>query len=426
MRGTAIGLMWVATIGLATGCARLKVDVHILDPLCLSDGKIERQAEAAAGKILADRESGQFGAIPDRLQWRARKLRDDLDATLNALGPNVFATGERAVFIDRTLAPLDEVTIAERDTALARANDFYDRGLELIYRARRSKTADRRRGLYSEALATFRQGDAEIDALAREAQAAVDDVRRSIETYLETRALQVWGDADAAAALRAADATMQDSLDTKADMSEEARKAHAVQLATDFTGDSRAPIAAHAPESCWSRGLYNRAYGKGVIGNTDIAIKMDGPANFTVKGLRMNADKVTVATFRAGMRLASLAAAAYGVPVPTGSTTTADTTSAAEAADPAEASAAANMRARTLRRAIGALLDAIAAQHARLAADDQRASAIAAVKAGLATFADQVAAEASAGGGAIAVPDPDEPLSNPDEPAAEPTEEEDE
>lgn len=69
-----------------------------------------------------------------------------------------------------------------------------------------------------------------------------------------------------------------------------------------------------APEKFWL-GQYNRAYGTGVVGNTNLAIQMEGPAMFTVKGLKQDSSKLTKASLQVLKQGVQMVGAAYGMPV---------------------------------------------------------------------------------------------------------------
>jgi hypothetical protein len=79
--------------------------------------------------------------------------------------------------------------------------------------------------------------------------------------------------------------------------------------------DPLAPIVIAAPDEFW-KGVYNKTTALGTMGNTDIAIKMETAGTFTIKGLRVDASKVTEATFDVLKKSIRMVAAAYGVPLP--------------------------------------------------------------------------------------------------------------
>ncbi len=79
--------------------------------------------------------------------------------------------------------------------------------------------------------------------------------------------------------------------------------------------NSAAAYAATSPESKphWAE-LYNQAYGSGQLGGTDVAIKMNGTADFTVKGFVFDGRSTAQMVSKIGARAVTLIAAAYGAP----------------------------------------------------------------------------------------------------------------
>jgi hypothetical protein len=88
----------------------------------------------------------------------------------------------------------------------------------------------------------------------------------------------------------------------------------------DLLDDSLAPIIIAAPSQYW-KGIYNKTDATGTIGNTDIAIKMETIGTFTIKGIRLDASKVTEATFDVLKQSVRMVAAAYGIPTSADQTT---------------------------------------------------------------------------------------------------------
>lgn len=86
------------------------------------------------------------------------------------------------------------------------------------------------------------------------------------------------------------------------------------EIAPGLFDDPNADLIVYAPEEAW-KGVYNQAYGYGSFGNTDIAIKMESPDRFTVKGVRLDASKITTATFTSLREVMRTVAAANGVPL---------------------------------------------------------------------------------------------------------------
>ncbi len=102
----------------------------------------------------------------------------------------------------------------------------------------------------------------------------------------------------------------------------------------NLLNDREASLIVSAPNKAW-KGQFGKTYGFGSGGNADIAITMQSLGNFTLKGVRNDASKVTAAAFDSIGLAVKLVAAAYGVP--TGSigqsasgSASSDTTSAAD------------------------------------------------------------------------------------------------
>ena len=101
------------------------------------------------------------------------------------------------------------------------------------------------------------------------------------------------------------------------------------------------PLAAsvvYAPESYWRRPEapegFNETYASGAFGNTDIAIKMESVGNFTIKGVRLDASKITQASFAVGRQAVKTVAAVYGMPLSSDTKGAVSTSAAAFAETP--------------------------------------------------------------------------------------------
>ena len=95
--------------------------------------------------------------------------------------------------------------------------------------------------------------------------------------------------------------------------------------------DPLASSVVYAPNVYWrkpesSPGL-NETYTSGQFGNTDIAVKMEAVGSFTIKGVRLDASKITQATFAVGRQAIKTVAALYGIPTTTGEPKTSTTES---------------------------------------------------------------------------------------------------
>ena len=70
-------------------------------------------------------------------------------------------------------------------------------------------------------------------------------------------------------------------------------------------GDPLNAIVIQAPNDYWKK-IYNKTVAKNLLGNTDIAVVMETPGNFFIKGVRMDAENVTstlAKTFNSSIKL---------------------------------------------------------------------------------------------------------------------------
>lgn len=143
--------------------------------------------------------------------------------------------------------------------------------------------------------------------------------------------------------------------------------------------DALASVIVDAPEDKWD-GKFNRVYGSGGLGNTDIAVVMQGLGDFMLKGVRVDASKVTSAAFDAIGSTIKVVAAAYGVPIAGGA---ASSSGAANATAPDadlravdQARLAAESKLRRQQRAFADILRAIVREKPNLADDTARSQAV--------------------------------------------------
>jgi uncharacterized protein YjbJ (UPF0337 family) len=166
---------------------------------------------------------------------------------------------------------------------------------------------------------------------------------------------------------------------------------HAVEGLTagaELLDDPRASAAVYAPDTYWER-RFNDTFCTGSLGNTDCAVKMEGIGSFTLKGVRLDATRITQATFSVAREAVQTVAAVYGVPVPkaasttgTETTDTTTTTSAPDIQSPVKRQRDAATGLLQLRLARLAVLEAVMAQRAAVTGADQAArdQAITAIK----------------------------------------------
>ncbi len=157
--------------------------------------------------------------------------------------------------------------------------------------------------------------------------------------------------------------------------------------------DPLAPIVIAASDEFW-KGIYNETTALGTMGNTDIAIKMETVGSFTIKGLRVDASKVTEATFDVLKQSIRMVAAAYGVPLPSAEKKTqqdagGSPTDVLMATD--EVRQVADRRRLLSKSAALTLLDLIVAQRSDLASDSKRGASIQNLKRSFEAYKGQLA-----------------------------------
>lgn len=147
--------------------------------------------------------------------------------------------------------------------------------------------------------------------------------------------------------------------------------------ASRLSGDSRAPAVVQSEEKCWRPSRpYERARAGAGPGNADIAIKMEADGAFAVKGVRVDATKVTEAIFKSAGKAIRLAAGMAGVGGFAGGSSAGggDDENVHERLSAAQAEVGANRGAAVL------ILDQIVAADGKLADKDDRSKALEAVK----------------------------------------------
>jgi hypothetical protein len=327
----AFSLLFLTAIA---GCAKLQVQVDILDDTYKQTPRW-RSADIRRSLERIERETTPEGeGLPDPLQNRrdATKARlasmpDEWRAALKALDA---ALGQGGTYVQFAGGAFDDVPRMV-DEAFARARQHYEEALRLGRLARKYEPPSRERkvkkmfALLSKAESEIERGDNELKKLELAVekrdnpiiQSVLDDAKALAAPPPAAPATAPATPPDPAAA--AAAATTAKAAAAVADVPAEAAETVAKNvdsLIGDFGlfADPYASRVVHAPESYW-RGIFNRAYGEGNFGNTDIAIKMQSMGDFSIKGVRVDSAKVTQATFAGVGQAIKLAAAAYGVPV---------------------------------------------------------------------------------------------------------------
>jgi hypothetical protein len=349
------------------GCASLKVQVAVLNPTipeAVTDRTLVRDAlpqirgvpESVFLVDITELENAHFAVYTRAQEAAASAAERATDATRRALLTNLAET--LVPSFTRAVAPQYQAAQTElkklRSTALALGDS-----LDVAPQARRAHLAAaiasklRQASNIMKAMANFAaQDDAEISAARR--------------TLMPGETASV----DSAEAARQ-DAVRRSIL--RGDRIDTSPFAYAI-ASSDLKNE-----AAWAPQ-------FNKVFGRGILGDVDLAVIVDPSGDFTLKGLTFDPSSVTHAASKALTQALLLSSQIAGVPVNLASTTARDSTglvkASRELANANQASDEAAARVRGYDEALAALAAAILAEAGALASRDPaaRAAAIAAIR----------------------------------------------
>lgn len=271
------------------GCARLNVTVDVYNRLGQS---AQDAAEAQAANLALQH---QAAVKTGHYSLRKQALDEGLSSLVDKLvGARLIPKSSRAASSAAYFATVDkmvETLIADRDDAartVAQAEAYYgtartrtyQRALHQFAKADEAWTASWKR----------LRGDVDIDI-----EEGRDNVKITVDEVIR------------------ANPAVRTAITNLEQLAAKPRQ----DLLTAGLGLFTDPFASRivtAPEKFW-RGEYNRAYGTGIVGNTNLAIQMEGPAMFTVKGLKQDSSKLTKASLQVLKQGVQMVGAAYGLPV---------------------------------------------------------------------------------------------------------------
>jgi hypothetical protein len=369
------------------GCAAMSVEVEVLDATFLEDPKV---VDAQMRRTTLDQEAQIRRRLRSgRFDRETAKLAADIAAALGELNALGGVTAADAAVMRQNLT----ANFRQRVDGIRQR---YDTGIRLVQGSRRMRERPARMDALREAADAFAEGAellGELETAARQQRDALSDAaRRRIATGGTT---QPSAAAVAAAARRNQAAFAQvAAADAKATESIEKLR-RSIIPGVGLFDDPIVSLVVHAPDNYWRNGeedafrswrrnrrrsLFNDTRASGQFGNSDIAIKMeyDLPGNFTIKGMRLDARKVTEATFKALRMSIELAAMMYGIPVPKATPEgTADRLQAASAdfATAEDGRREAEQQRREARVATVSILNTIVAEAAALADEARVVSA---------------------------------------------------
>ena len=354
---------------LSVGCAQMSVRVDIFDQAYANSTPFLEAAVRADERKAVDLVDGgaldrRESAITSEIQARIKQLVDQRIAPIGSEQP-----GDKTLFSD--MQAVIHVRFASSRDDYLRFLDYAAKAHFAPKAAASSGDSDERKNAQL-ALQAFADGEQELRRVRVEL----------INKFLDEVSPLVSGTPAAVVQLAAANKELKSAVDQQV----------ASLIGTERNSvldDPNASLLVNAPPQAWS-GIFNRTYGIGTFGNTDIAVKMEGVANFTNKGIRVDATKVTQAAFNGVNLLVKALAAFEGVPMlGGGSGSNANGTTSSAGPNNAQQQLADNqLRIRRTRAAAQDILQAITREAASIdAAGDTdaekaaRASAVQRIKA---------------------------------------------
>ena len=276
-------------------CAHMTVNVSILDrKYWSSPEQMSNSISEQIAKMAMKRGNGDFTKVRESMKLEVTKAADNFYEDLRK--KNIIAKNP---VIKETIANNLKLAV---DTAFNKADQSFKIAFEKFGEASAKSPKDRLAILY-EAQSNLDQGYQEI--LNAQEKISIELNQELIQGY-----------------------SIRNSQPEMAKQVESKTKAALSGLIGDrgILEDPLASSVVYAPGSYWTRpespaGI-NETYASGQFGNTDIAVKMEAVGSFTIKGVRLDASKITQATFAVGRQAIKTVAALYGIPTPTGETKT--------------------------------------------------------------------------------------------------------
>jgi len=328
------------------GCAKLSVRVEVFDNTYLDSAEV----------IVTDAEQAVARVERNKADDRYNEMRAALKVDLGTALAKAAAAALTAEGAGEMMAAQAETII---DAKFAEAMLAYEKAIASARKARTfGADRDRRVELFREAGMHVARGDRVLLALDEEFTRVFDELPG--------------GDGPGTLALLESREAVQNAV------------SEAVGSLIGDAGlfdDPMASAVIHAPDGAWD-GTFNRSFGWGLFGNTDIAIKMESLGVFTVKGLRMDGTQVTAATFKVLSQGVKLLAASTGLPA----TGAGGEPRATPVSDADAKRREAQGKQRIGRSASVALLDTILAEREALADPARRAAAIQRIQSAFAVY----------------------------------------
>src|SRR5688572_8975838 len=298
----------VAVLASVVGCGQMKVEVSIFNREKANNSTpfVQADARQMRDEVLADRRQGRYDVERARIKQIVRpayqailedtgksrtiamNIQDKLRNSLEREVDDTFAEANRA--FDLGMAELDRLDAlgaqypGQRHAMAVSARRWFYEGRSIL------------RGLYPKLNTFFHRDLATALNLAPPPASGPSAGGTTSEGTTDSNLPQE----SAESANRA--------------LNRVSRRVEGLIGDAGLMDDPMTPLVVSANRKFW-RGTFNKTFGNGLFGNTDIAVKMQGLGDFTLKGVRNDATKTTPAAFQGALFMTKLAAASVGVPV---------------------------------------------------------------------------------------------------------------
>lgn len=288
------------------GCGSLEVKVDILDHEYVKNVADQRDLRRALAIVLDDPTDAyhkqQIEKARDDVVGAYKELTTKLDQ--RAADPATTATSKQTLAL---------VATAWRNEGIPQITGRYSNFFARV-KASNKAVRDAFDKLQPGVQAAVRSGNAPLPETLRQLLLARNEELRSIDRYTR-EALQKLRDTvtEVAPTLGAVSSALVEDAKSSATAS-----LNSLTAGQTLAADSNASVVALAPEKSWAP-VYNKAFANGILGNVDIAIKMDSVGDFTVKGVAFDPSQVAQVASKVTSQALVVAAQIAGVPIRTGS-----------------------------------------------------------------------------------------------------------
>lgn len=308
----------VLALALLPGCASLKVTVDVLNPVYLSAATGNAQDRIELTRLLAGdtRQTRQLEAtLEERYRLGVNAIYGSADAVLARMPAGTSRDDARASLKESRAAALDgwnsirsnhfacQIDANPNAAPLQTCVSYWDR--RILAEAAGRPGAAGRGEVPAEVQRLLHQRRAAMEAATAAVTSELRDIRKFIEDSLSGIGLD---QATRAAAVADVPATTQAAVRG----TEAQARVTIIGGGTTLANMGEAYFASAAPPDAWYT-MFNEAVGRGRFGGTDIAIKLNSTADFSIKGFVFDGRQTAAMVSKVGAEAVKILAASFGV-----------------------------------------------------------------------------------------------------------------